>query len=69
MMTRVCLHWFSMIGFPGGSDGKESMDNVGHLGLIPGLGRSSGGVHGNPHGQMSLEGYSPWSRKELDMTG
>ena len=77
-MTRVCLHWFSMIGFPGGSDGKESMDNVGHLGLIPGLGRSSGGVHGNPfqysclenpHGQMSLEGYSPWSRKELDMTG
>ena len=22
----------------------------------------------NPHGQRSLEGYSPWGRKELDMT-
>ena len=22
----------------------------------------------NPHGQRSLAGYSPWSRKELDMT-
>ena len=28
-------------GFPGGSDGKESACNVGDLGLIPGLGRSS----------------------------
>ena len=24
------------IGFPGGSDGKESVSNVGNLGLIPG---------------------------------
>ena len=22
----------------------------------------------NPHGQRSLEGYSPWGRKELDTT-
>ena len=22
----------------------------------------------NPHGQGSLEGYSPWDHKELDMT-
>ena len=29
-------------GSPGGSDGKESARNVGHLGLIPGLGRSPG---------------------------
>ena len=38
-------------------------------GFIPGLGRSPGGGHGNPlqdsclenpHGQRSLEGYSPW---------
>ena len=28
------------IGFPGGSDGKESTCNVGDLGSIPGLGRS-----------------------------
>ena len=36
------------LGFPGGSDSKESAYNVGDLGLIPGLGRSSGGEHGNP---------------------
>ena len=36
------------LGFSGGSDGKESACNVGDLGLIPGLGRSPGGGHGNP---------------------
>ena len=64
-------------GFPGGSDGKESACNVGDLGSIPGLGRSPGDGHGNPlqnsclenpHGQRNLVGYSPWGRKELDMT-
>ena len=35
-------------GFPGTSDGEESTCNAGDLGLIPGLGRSSGGGHGNP---------------------
>ena len=30
------------LGFPGGSDGKESTCNVGDLGLIPGLGRFPG---------------------------
>ena len=63
------------LGFPGGSDGKESTCNAGDLGLIPGLGRSPGGGHGkplqyscleSPHGQRSLVGYSPWDRKELD---
>ena len=34
------------MGFPGGSDGKESACNVGDLGSIPGLGRSPGGGHG-----------------------
>ena len=28
------------LGFPGGSDGKESACNAGELGLIPGSGRS-----------------------------
>ena len=32
-------------GFLGGSDGKVSAE---YLGLIPGLGRSPGGGHGNP---------------------
>jgi len=65
------------LGFPGGSDGNESNCNVGDLGLIPELGRSSGRGHGNPlqyswlenpHGQRSLPGYSPWGHKELDTT-
>ena len=36
------------MGFPGGSDGKESAYNVGDLGLIPGSGRSPGEGNGNP---------------------
>ena len=35
-------------GFPGGSDGEECACNEGDPGLIPGLGRSPGGGHGNP---------------------
>ena len=42
-------------GFPGGSDSKESVCNVGDLGLIPGLGRSPGGGHGNPLHYSCLE--------------
>ena len=40
---------------PGGPDGKESACNVGDLGLIPGLGRSPGGGHGNPLQYSCLE--------------
>ena len=59
------------MGFPGGSDGKESTYNVGNLGSIPRLGRNPGEGNGNPlqysclenpHGQRSLAGYSPWGR-------
>ena len=65
------------MGFPGSSDGKESTYSVGNLGSISGLGRSSGGGHGNPlqysclenpHGQKSLVGYIPWGHKESDTT-
>ena len=42
---------------------------------IPGSGRSPREGNGTPtflpaefHGQRSLEGYSPWGHKELDMT-
>ena len=31
-----------MIAFAGGSDGKQSTCNMGHLGSIPGSGRSTG---------------------------
>ena len=42
-------------GFPGRSVGKESTCNAGDLGLIPGLGRSPGGGHGNPPQYSCLE--------------
>ena len=66
-----------MLVFPGGSDGEESTHSVEDLGLIPGLGRSPGGGHGNPlqyscqenpREQRSLAGCSQWGRKELDTT-
>ena len=43
------------MGFPGGSDGKESTCNAGDLGSIPGLGRSPGGGHGYPLQYSCLE--------------
>ena len=64
-------------GFPGDSDGKESICNTGDLGSIPGLEKSPGGGHGNPfqysclenpHGQRGLVGFSPWGHKEPDTT-
>ena len=48
------------------------------MGSTPGSGRSPGGGLGNPlqysclenpHGQRSLASYSPWGRKEVDITG
>ena len=52
--------------------------DVTDLGLMPGLGRSPGGGHGNPFQCPCLENprdrgdsqvsYSPWGRRELDMT-
>ena len=44
----IFLKYDVLMGFPGGSDGKESDCNVGDPGSIPGLGRSPGGGHGNP---------------------
>ena len=43
------------LGFPGGSDGKGSAYNVGDLGSIPGMGRSSGEGNGNPLQYSCLE--------------
>ena len=61
-----------------GSDGKESACSAEHLGLIPGLGRSTGEGNGYPlpvflpgefQGQSSsLAVYSLWGNKEPDMT-
>ena len=63
------------MGFPGGSDGKESACSAGDLDSIPWLGRSPGGGHGNSlqysclehlHGQRCLMGYSPRDQRESD---
>ena len=71
-----CVHFLKItffknsllyMGFPGGSEGKESACNVGHPASIPGSGRYPGEGTGNPlqdsclenpHGQRSLVGYS-----------
>ena len=65
------------VGFPCGSDSKESSYNVGDLGSIPGLGRSPGVREwlpipifwpGEIHEWRNLVGYSSWGRKEWDTT-
>ena len=59
-------------GFPGGSVGRESTCSAEDLGLIPGLGRSPERGHGNPLQYSglwnSMDCYSPWGGKELNMT-
>ena len=66
---------FLFRGLPCGSDGKESACDAGHLGSIPGSGRSPGEGNGNSvflpgksHGWRSLVGYSPWGCKDSDKT-
>ena len=46
---------FNVVGFPGGSDGKESACIAGDLNLIPGLGRSPGEGNGYPLQYSHLE--------------
>ena len=43
------------MGFPDGSDGKDSACNVGDLGSVPGLGRSPGEGNGYPLQYSCLE--------------
>ena len=56
---------------------KNPPANIEDVGLIPGLGRSSGRgngkltpvfLPGESHGQRSLVSYSPWVHKEPDKT-
>ena len=39
---------YTVMSFPGGTDGKESACNAGDSGLIPGLGSSPREGNGNP---------------------
>ena len=45
----------TLMGFPSGSDAKESAYNAGDLGSIPGLGRSPGEGNGYPPQYSCLE--------------
>ena len=64
------------VGFPGGSDGKESARNAGEL--VQSLGWEDalrrewqptlGFLPKESHGERSLVGYSPWDCRESDMT-
>ena len=64
------------LDFLGGSNGKESASNAGDPGLIPGLGRYPGEGTGYwfQYSCLSVDRrawqatYSPWGRKESDMT-
>ena len=76
MSKRTQCHL--LMGFPGGSDGKESACNVGDPGSVPGLGRSPGGGHGNLLQYSCLKNLmergawwtdcSPRGHKESEMT-
>ena len=49
---------YNFVGFPGGASGKELLVSAGYvrdMGLIFGLGRSSGEGHGNPLYYFCLE--------------
>ena len=72
LFQAFSLHFLIPLGFP--ETVKESTCNVGDLGLIPGLGGSPGGEHGNLlryswlenlTGQRSLAGYSPWGSQRM----
>ena len=51
----AAIDWEQPKGFPGGSDGKESVCSVRDLGLSPGLGRSPGEGKGYPLQYSGLE--------------
>ena len=54
----IRLYWFqaySIMGFPGGLDSKESTCNAGDPGLTPGSGRSPGEGNGYPLQYSCLE--------------
>ena len=54
-LKLVYLKLDSNMGFPGGSDSKESACNAGDPGSIPGSGRPPGEGNGNPLQYFCLE--------------
>ena len=55
MDSMIVKERYCVLGFPGGSDGKESACKSGDPGLIPGSGRSPGEGNGNELQYSCLE--------------
>ena len=51
------INIYTLLGFSGGPSGKAATCIAGHLGLIPGSGRSPGGGNGNPLQCSCLENF------------
>ena len=78
--THAHTYVYTHVGFASGSVVKNLPANARDMDSIPELGRSPGEGNGHSlqysylgnlmdrHGQRSLACYSPWGRKELDMT-
>ena len=82
-MPKFSIHFGSLnrrvlilCGYPWWLSGKDSVCHAGHMGLIPGSGRSPVEGNGNPLQcscmrnpmDRGLVGYSPWDCKESDMS-
>ena len=73
---NICVCVYIYVGFPGGSDSKESLAKqetwVQSLAWEDPLRRAWQPtpvfLPGEFHGEKSLAGYSPWCHKESDMT-
>ena len=59
--TKIAKYKQVRLGFPGGSDGKESACNAGDLCSVPGSGRSPGEGNGNTFQDSYLE--NPMDRR------
>ena len=77
LFIKLSQDLLSDLGFPGGSDNKESDCNAGDSGFDLWVGKISWRrkwqptpvfLLGEVYGQRSLAGYSPWNCKQADMT-
>ena len=68
LLVKKNTSTISILGFPGGSNGKESACNAGLLGSIPELERPPGGGHGKPTPVFFLLLQSRFSRVRLCVT-
>ena len=69
--------WYKPLGFPDGASGKEPACQCRRCGLNSWVRKilwrrkwqpTAAFLPGKPHGQRRLIGFSPWGRKESDMT-